>query len=584
MIRKRGSMWYVLDSTGKKVLGKHKTKKEALAQLRAVEASKHSKYGEPSVVNVIEFAEGTTVAKKIDETSDEFRYRVRPPGHFREDTYRRKVIDEGVSIVIANLKLDKAKKDEKTTSMKTQAYSFDKSKFPKKSDVRKWLKNTGIAKFEEMSEAEAEYIEDNDVSLFFEGYSVIPEVELFHTGKFAIRNKVGEIVGHQEFDENDLDDVERNYNELSDIIHPPMKTSHAEDNNGMPVAGWVENVKRVGKKLFGDIRTSAKWFHDQITSGGYRKRSAEFYNNFTDDDGEEHGLTLRAAAFVPIERCKGMPDIAFAEQMPDGEAYVFEEEVEMPDDKKKKGTDSEETKDEEEKKSEGTKEEEKSEDDKSEDKADEKSEGDGDSKEDKKSDDDEKSEDDKSEDADEEDTSDFMEFPEAKKSDKKSPTVLGSSPTVPNVTIPMVNFNDNREKKFLVTKFAEADDNLIGELVTTRRDRFNLQQKEAKNFIAEMKKSGKMTPAQENYAMTMFSPQMQGVVLAFGEGKQMSIADVFKGYVEAGKQVVNFEETAEQKSPDGGQDSDKKDDDVKNSFQAGAKVADEIMAPETEEK
>ena len=40
MIKKTTNGWEVRDSKGKKVLGKHKTKREALAQLRAIEASK----------------------------------------------------------------------------------------------------------------------------------------------------------------------------------------------------------------------------------------------------------------------------------------------------------------------------------------------------------------------------------------------------------------------------------------------------------------------------------------------------------------------------------------------------------------
>lgn len=39
-VRKVGSQWCVFDSSGKKKLGCHRTKKEANAQLRAVEASK----------------------------------------------------------------------------------------------------------------------------------------------------------------------------------------------------------------------------------------------------------------------------------------------------------------------------------------------------------------------------------------------------------------------------------------------------------------------------------------------------------------------------------------------------------------
>jgi hypothetical protein len=43
MVRKEGSKWVVrAESTGR-ILGKHPTKREALRQLRAVEANKHGK-------------------------------------------------------------------------------------------------------------------------------------------------------------------------------------------------------------------------------------------------------------------------------------------------------------------------------------------------------------------------------------------------------------------------------------------------------------------------------------------------------------------------------------------------------------
>ena len=41
MIKAVGDKFYVLDSTGKKVLGKHSSKKKAVAQLQAIEISKH---------------------------------------------------------------------------------------------------------------------------------------------------------------------------------------------------------------------------------------------------------------------------------------------------------------------------------------------------------------------------------------------------------------------------------------------------------------------------------------------------------------------------------------------------------------
>lgn len=38
MIRKEGNVWVLYTSDGKRVLGKHKTKKEAQAQERAIQA------------------------------------------------------------------------------------------------------------------------------------------------------------------------------------------------------------------------------------------------------------------------------------------------------------------------------------------------------------------------------------------------------------------------------------------------------------------------------------------------------------------------------------------------------------------
>jgi hypothetical protein len=43
MLKHVGDKWYVLDSTGKKVLGRHTSKAKAVAQLTAIEISKHEK-------------------------------------------------------------------------------------------------------------------------------------------------------------------------------------------------------------------------------------------------------------------------------------------------------------------------------------------------------------------------------------------------------------------------------------------------------------------------------------------------------------------------------------------------------------
>ena len=47
-ITKEGNSWVVRSESTGKVLGRHKTKRDALMQLRAVEANKHGKGGKQS--------------------------------------------------------------------------------------------------------------------------------------------------------------------------------------------------------------------------------------------------------------------------------------------------------------------------------------------------------------------------------------------------------------------------------------------------------------------------------------------------------------------------------------------------------
>ena len=61
-----------------------------------------------------------------EETKSEIRYRVRPPEHFRRDTFRRKKLEgvEGVSIVLAKFKADHVPEGHDPDSMAVQSYRF----------------------------------------------------------------------------------------------------------------------------------------------------------------------------------------------------------------------------------------------------------------------------------------------------------------------------------------------------------------------------------------------------------------------------------------------------------------------------
>jgi hypothetical protein len=77
----------------------------------------------------------------IDETENSWRYRVRPPGNFRQDTFRTVSISkkEGISAVMGKLKPDKVPKDKNPDSMVIQSVIFSKDKDWTKEKVTKWI-------------------------------------------------------------------------------------------------------------------------------------------------------------------------------------------------------------------------------------------------------------------------------------------------------------------------------------------------------------------------------------------------------------------------------------------------------------
>ena len=72
------------------------------------------------------YAEAMHAEAIWEETASEIRYRVRPPEHFRPDTFRRKKLKgvEGVSILIAKLKPEHVPEGKDAESMVIQAFRF----------------------------------------------------------------------------------------------------------------------------------------------------------------------------------------------------------------------------------------------------------------------------------------------------------------------------------------------------------------------------------------------------------------------------------------------------------------------------
>lgn len=104
------------------------------------------------------YAESVSLADNMalgwEETPNEIRHRVKEPGLFEPETFRRKEITPGVSIIIGKLKNPP---EGQSGSMEVQAVRFDKSKFDTQS-AKQWMsqhKLTEGANMEEYTKVKA---------------------------------------------------------------------------------------------------------------------------------------------------------------------------------------------------------------------------------------------------------------------------------------------------------------------------------------------------------------------------------------------------------------------------------------------
>lgn len=112
---------------------------------------------------------------------------------------------------------------------------------------------------------------------------IIKDKEIFSTGTWN-----GKVITT-----NDLDDMVDAFDATKDGIRPFLKLGHDTEQKflqkeGVPAAGWVDNVRRVGSKLVADFIDLPEKIHSLIENKAYRKVSSEVYNNI-----KIHGKTYR---------------------------------------------------------------------------------------------------------------------------------------------------------------------------------------------------------------------------------------------------------------------------------------------------
>lgn len=120
----------------------------------------------------------------------------------------------------------------------------------------------------------------------------IGDVEIFRVGTW----------NGDRYSVNDLDSIVKNFDSLREKIKPPVKLGHNEDQellvkDGLPAAGWITGLKRIGDRLIATIKHVPKVIYEIVKNRGYARVSSEIYPNYQ-DNGINYGPVLRAIAFL----------------------------------------------------------------------------------------------------------------------------------------------------------------------------------------------------------------------------------------------------------------------------------------------
>ena len=118
------------------------------------------------------------------------------------------------------------------------------------------------------------------------------------------------------FADEDLDQVVTSYN--PNRHEAPLIIGHDQDD-GTPALGWVREVWRKGKSLWGKVELTPK-AERLIRDGVFKKVSSSFYLPDADTNPTPGQLALRHLGLVSIPAVKGLT--AFAESLPEGSITI----------------------------------------------------------------------------------------------------------------------------------------------------------------------------------------------------------------------------------------------------------------------
>jgi hypothetical protein len=120
----------------------------------------------------------------------------------------------------------------------------------------------------------------------------IPGVEIFAAGKW----------NGDDYSVKDLDDIVESFQELKGKVKPYLKIGHGDDqkllrDDELPSAGWISNLKRVGKKLVADFVRIPKRIYEVLQRGAYSRISSELWWDIP-IDGKTYRRVLKAVSIL----------------------------------------------------------------------------------------------------------------------------------------------------------------------------------------------------------------------------------------------------------------------------------------------
>jgi hypothetical protein len=121
---------------------------------------------------------------------------------------------------------------------------------------------------------------------------IIKDVEIFSEG----------VWNGNEITEADLDTLVRSFEQTKESVRPFLKLGHNEEQallkaDGLPAAGWIDNLRKVGTKLVCDFVDVPKKIAELIDLKAYRSVSSEIFHNI-EINGERFSKMLAAVALL----------------------------------------------------------------------------------------------------------------------------------------------------------------------------------------------------------------------------------------------------------------------------------------------